>query len=384
MTLRHLIVDRDGVLNEELEEGWVSRWTQWRWLPGVLEALSALRQAGVRVSVVTNQSGIGRGLVSASDVDEIHRRMQRDVLASGGQIDAVLVCPHAPEQGCNCRKPRPDLILRAMSEGGAPASQTVLVGDDARDLEAGRTAGVRVALVRTGKGARVAPSVPAGVPVFDDFGGAVALLLEGEARASASALDVRSLISSKFANHERLVRSTLANVAPQLASVIDAAIACLCGGHRVFACGNGGSAADAQHFAAELVQGVTGCGATLPALALTTNTSVVTAVANDSGFDAVFARQIEALGTRGDMLMALSSSGQSPNVLLAVVAAKKRGLVTVGFTGLGGGSLGALVDHLVAVPSTEVPRVQEMHGLCLHILAEIVESAFARGEDGAR
>ena len=148
------------------------------------------------------------------------------------------------------------------------------------------------------------------------------------------------------------------------------------GGHKLLVFGNGGSAADAQHFAAELVGRYLVNRRGLPALALTTDPSIVTAVGNDLGFEQVFARQVDAHGQRGDVAIAISTSGRSPNVLAALRLARERGLGTVGLTGNGGGHVRELVDHLIDVPSADTPRVQEVHAMVVHILCELVEEAF--------
>jgi len=145
-------------------------------------------------------------------------------------------------------------------------------------------------------------------------------------------------------------------------------------GRRIFLFGNGGSAADAQHIAAELVGRYQRQRPGLPAMALTVNSSSLTAIANDYSFDAVFARQIEALGSAGDVAVAISTSGTSRNILVAADAAKNKGLVTVGMTGRTGGQLREIVHRCLRVPSDETPRVQECHILLGHILCEIVET----------
>jgi D-sedoheptulose 7-phosphate isomerase len=145
-------------------------------------------------------------------------------------------------------------------------------------------------------------------------------------------------------------------------------------GRRVFLFGNGGSAADAQHIAAELVGRYKLERPGLPVLALTVNTSCLTAIGNDYSFQAVFARQLEALGSAGDVAIAISTSGNSPNVVLAVEAARRKGIASVGLTGHGGGQLKGVVDRCICVPSEDTPRVQEAHILIGHILSEIVEA----------
>jgi D-glycero-D-manno-heptose 1,7-bisphosphate phosphatase len=153
MKYRHVILDRDGVLNcEPPDRGYVVRPEDFRWLPGALASLVTLRRAGTRLSVATNQSGVGRGLMTLAQLEAVHARMLAEAAAAGGAIDEVLVCPHAPEEGCDCRKPAPGLIETAIAHSGIPASETLGVGDDERDLQALERAGVAAALVRTGKG----------------------------------------------------------------------------------------------------------------------------------------------------------------------------------------------------------------------------------------
>jgi D-sedoheptulose 7-phosphate isomerase len=146
-------------------------------------------------------------------------------------------------------------------------------------------------------------------------------------------------------------------------------------GGTLFFCGNGGSAADAQHLATELVGRFMRERVALPAIALTTDTSILTAVANDYGFDRVFARQVEALGRPGDVAFGISTSGRSPSVLKALDAAGARGLTTVALTGQDGGPIGAAAQIHINVPAASTPRVQEVHGTLIHAICELVERA---------
>ena len=152
---------------------------------------------------------------------------------------------------------------------------------------------------------------------------------------------------------------------------------CLRAGGKILVCGNGGSAADAQHFASELVGRLDGNRRALSAIALTTDGSSLTAIANDTGFANVFARQVEALAREGDTLAAISTSGRSANVLLAADRARSIGCTVVALTGSAGAELLARSDLALVVPSTDVQRVQEMHTLCLHALARMLEVRFA-------
>jgi D-sedoheptulose 7-phosphate isomerase len=144
-------------------------------------------------------------------------------------------------------------------------------------------------------------------------------------------------------------------------------------GHKVLIAGNGGSAADAQHMAAELVGRFTLNRAALPAVALTTDTSIITAMANDFGFDEIYSRQIDALGLPGDVFIALSTSGNSSNILKAIDHAKKKKILVLGFTGESGGKMASGCDLCFRVPSTDTPRIQEAHAMIIHILCSLVE-----------
>jgi len=165
-----------------------------------------------------------------------------------------------------------------------------------------------------------------------------------------------------FEANEQLI----ARIAREIRSAID-------NGSKVLLFGNGGSAADAQHIAAEFVGRLQRDRRPLPALALTTDTSILTAVANDYGFDRIFARQVQALGKKGDIAVAISTSGNSPNVLLGAEAAEEIGMVTVGLTGRDGGALGARVRFHLNVPHASSARIQEVHIMIGHILCALAE-----------
>jgi len=150
-------------------------------------------------------------------------------------------------------------------------------------------------------------------------------------------------------------------------------------GNKVLAFGNGGSAADSQHFVAELVNRFRFDRPALPAIALTTDSSILTSIANDSDYESVFSRQVEALGASGDVALAISTSGGSPNVLKAVEVARVRGLRTLGLAGRDGGKLAKLVDLCLTVPHRETARIQEVHGLLIHVFCEMIDGALYPG-----
>ena len=177
--IQHVILDRDGVLNREIEGGWLSRVDQWEWEDGSLEALGHLSISGVKVSVVSNQSGIGRGVITQQAVEEVHQWLTALMAATGVDLVGFFVCPHGPDEGCECRKPRPGLVRAAIEQSGIAADRSILIGDDLRDLVAGRSAGVQVALVRTGKGSRHQDVIEPDTLIFDNLLAAARAILDG-------------------------------------------------------------------------------------------------------------------------------------------------------------------------------------------------------------
>lgn len=159
-----------------------------------------------------------------------------------------------------------------------------------------------------------------------------------------------------------------------IVGAVELCVESLRAGGKVMFAGNGGSAADAQHWAGELVSRFYYDRPGLAAIALTTDSSILTAIGNDYGYDYTFARQVEALGRTGDVLVAISTSGNSPNIIRAAEAARARGVAVVGFTGEGGGKLAPLSDICFRVPSTETPRIQEGHEFIGHLLCALIES----------
>lgn len=183
------------------------------------------------------------------------------------------------------------------------------------------------------------------------------------------------IIEKRFEEHLRLVQKVrnskkmMKHITLAAATIKVALIA----GHKIMFCGNGGSAAHSQHWAAEIVGRFQKERKGMPAIALTVDTSILTAVANDYGYDHIFSRQVEALGNEGDVLVALSTSGNSPNVIAAVEEAKAKGIKTIGMTAAGGGKMAEICDVCLVIPDKNTARAQEIHSLIGHILCEIVE-----------
>ena len=183
------------------------------------------------------------------------------------------------------------------------------------------------------------------------------------------------IIEQRFEEHLRLVQKVRNSKKLMKDIALAAAMmkVALASGHKIMFCGNGGSAADSQHWAAEIVGRFQKERKGMPAIALTVDTSILTAIANDYGYDRIFARQVEALGSTGDVLVAVSTSGNSANVLAAVAEAKSKGIKTIGMTAAGGGKMAEVCDGCLVIPDKVTARAEEVHGLIGHILCEIVE-----------
>jgi D-sedoheptulose 7-phosphate isomerase len=188
-------------------------------------------------------------------------------------------------------------------------------------------------------------------------------------------MDMRARLTASVEESIAVKQAILASLLSPIMTAADWMTAALYAGHKLLLFGNGGSAADAQHIAAEFVGRFEKERRAWPAIALTTDTSILTALGNDYGIDAVFARQIEALGQPGDVVLAFSTSGNSPNVLEGVKAARAKGLRVIGFTGADGGKLAPLCDLALRVPSRRTARIQEGHMVICHALCEVTEAA---------
>lgn len=184
---------------------------------------------------------------------------------------------------------------------------------------------------------------------------------------------MREDINRQLQSHIATVNTVGDTLAEPIAECVRLMVSALRNGHKVLTMGNGGSAADAQHLAAELVGRFLTERKALPAIALTTDTSILTAIGNDYGFDEVFKRQVEALAVPGDILIGISTSGNSTNVVRALEAGRERGATTIGLLGRDGGAIGTLVDLALTVPSSETPRIQEAQLFIIHLLCDLVE-----------
>jgi len=177
--MKLIILDRDGVINHD-SQAYIKSPEEWKPIPGSLEAIALLSQAGYRVLVATNQSGVGRGLFEMATLNAIHDKMHRALGLAGGRIDGIFYCPHAQDAGCNCRKPKPGLLEEIAHRFGVSLEGVPFIGDSLRDLQAAVAVGAQPILVLTGKGKKTRKDgdLPEGTVVYDDLAAAVRNLLK--------------------------------------------------------------------------------------------------------------------------------------------------------------------------------------------------------------
>ncbi|MGN6401556.1 MAG: D-sedoheptulose-7-phosphate isomerase [Flavisolibacter sp.] len=185
---------------------------------------------------------------------------------------------------------------------------------------------------------------------------------------------IKKIIEASIAVKQRVLENE--ELLQTVTAATDAIVHALQNGNRIYFCGNGGSAADAQHLAAEFSGRFYTDRKALPAEALHCNTSYLTAVANDYSYDVVYARLIEGIANKGDVLVGLSTSGNSKNIVKAFEVARQNGIITIGFTGATGGAMKEVSDHLINIPSADTPRIQESHILLGHIICQLVEEKY--------
>ncbi len=185
-----------------------------------------------------------------------------------------------------------------------------------------------------------------------------------------------AMIESELQAHKETIEKTIDIMIPSIEKASQLVSQTLQNGNKVLLCGNGGSAADAQHIAAELTGRYKTERKGLPGIALTTDTSALTAIGNDYGYDRIFDRQVEALANRGDLLIGISTSGNSANVISALTLANELGCITIGMSGRNGGTMNDVCTLNLIIPSSDTPRIQEMHILIGHIICQAVDDAF--------
>lgn len=431
-----VFLDRDGTINEEVN--YLHRPEDLKLLPMAAEAIRLWNDHGFRVVVVTNQAGVARGYYQEADVEKLHQYMNQILKEKGAHIDAFYYCPHHPEHGigpykikCHCRKPDTGMFEAAERDCPVDKAHSYMVGDKWLDTQAGARFGVHTALVGTGYGRELYEEVLRGHPHRNPDGGQesrsdaehpmeffgntlydVALwTLRCEeyggsaAKAPASGSLRRNKAMTEPINQLKLLIQRYPQLAPieqQIHQAYEILEQCYERGGKLLVAGNGGSCADSEHMVGELMKGfcrkrpvpeafekrlaeadpVLGpelaakLQGALPAIALTGHPALSTAYLNDVDGLLTFAQQVYGYGTEGDVLLGISTSGNSKNILYAMTAARAKGMKTIGLTGRDGGALDRAADAAIIVPEQETYWIQELHLPIYHTLCLMLEEHF--------
>jgi phosphoheptose isomerase len=371
-----------------VERHYLSNPSEVELIPGVVKGLHQLSEMGLGLVVITNQSGIGRGFFDEVRLGLIHQRLCELLEADGIRVNGIYFCPHTPEDECSCRKPRPGLLELAARELDLDPRSCFVIGDKRSDIELGQAVGATTFLVRTGYGEQV---VKDGTATPDYIVGGIweaaqviqRILVseQGSVRMNPD-IDCTNKVRGHLLQSAEVKRQVSEMCTDSILAAAGLISAAFRSGGKLLLCGNGGSAADCQHMATEFVSRLTKDfdRPGLPAIALTTDTSFLTAFSNDCGFEGVFQRQVQALGKPGDVLIGISTSGNSNNVIRAMEAAREANMHTIALTG-SGGHLAALANIAISVPSTDTQYIQEAHLAIEHILCDLVERyVFGKGD----
>jgi D-sedoheptulose 7-phosphate isomerase/D-glycero-D-manno-heptose 1,7-bisphosphate phosphatase len=386
-----VLLDRDGTIIEDT--GYVGRTRDVRFLEGAVEAIARLNEAGVPVAVVTNQAGVARGYYELEDVHLVHKHMAAELAAGGAHVDLWLFCPYHPDGVVPAfsrysadRKPGPGMAHAAAAALDLDLGASWVIGDSACDVGLARAIGARAFWVGPdgprvgpeGVDVRWAPSLAAAVD---------AILADSEGSPPDSSFPRRHYpLATDFAvGYTRELERAMASIDhDQLQRAADLLAAAYRADRAVFTCGNGGSASIANHFQCDHVKGIrVGTGMTNRVTSLSTNIEIMSAIANDIGYEAVFEYQLESHARPGDVLVVVSSSGRSPNIVRALAWAREHGMPTVALTGFHGGPARDLADASVHVSSSNYGVVEDAHQACMHLLAQFVRQSVMSDADVA-
>jgi D-sedoheptulose 7-phosphate isomerase len=343
--VRVLALDIDGVLTDGTAVLNGSDAEEKRFNFHDLDAVTQARRSGLQVTFITGEE--------TTSVDRIAKRFGVELVMKGAKDKISALTVLSSKIGI----PLSEFCYIGDGDRDAPALSQVGFGLTPSNATPAAKAAAHRLLSRSGGNGAVAEAVGILRQLQEDNG------KEFEKRLQGAIVD-------SMAAHERLLKESL----PALAKVTQAFVKAIRTGKKVLLFGNGGSAADAQHVAAELIGRFARESEPYPAIALTTDTSTLTCVANDWDYSQVFSRQVRALAKPGDVVAGISTSGRSPNVLRGLEAGRDRGAITIGFTGANGGSMQGLCDVLFCAPAQYTPRIQELHILAWHSICELVET----------
>ncbi len=393
---RGVLLDRDGTIN--VDHGYVGAVEDVHFLEGAIEAIARLNAAGIPVAVVSNQAGVARGMYELADVDLVHKHMSAEMAQLGAHVDAWFFCPYHPDGVVSSfarvsqdRKPAPGMALAAATALDLDLSTSWVVGDRESDVGLARAVGARAFLIdRDGDTVGAAD-----VSVVPDLASAVEHILTEHVRSAAPTATSPArptFPESRFADAGAFASAYADELSRAMASVDRAqvqAAARLLGaaydrGATVFSCGNGGSASIANHFQCDHVKGVrVGTDLLTRVYSLSTNMEILSAIANDNGYENVFDFQLQSQARPGDVLVAVSSSGRSPNIVRALEWCAGNGVKAVALTGFTGGPARDLATVSIHVDSLNYGVVEDSHQACMHLLAQYVRQSRMSANDVA-
>ncbi|HEV7648329.1 MAG TPA: HAD-IIIA family hydrolase [Actinophytocola sp.] len=381
MSRAGVLLDRDGTIIAD--SGYVGSVDRVEFIEGSIAAIAALNDAGIPVVVVTNQAGVARGLYGVDDVQQVHKHMIAELARCGAHVDLWLFCPYHPDGTVDAfarvssdRKPAPGMALAAADALDLDLTASWVVGDSTADIGLAKAVGASPLYV--GPPTAAEP----GVPSFPDLAGAVEFILRrGAGGAAATTADRPRFPASKFDRADSYGSAYVAELARAFGTVdlaqVSRAADILTAAHQrdaaVFSCGNGGSASIANHLQCDHLKGVrTGTDLTPRVHSLSTNVELLSAIANDLGYHHVFEYQLQSQARPGDVLIAVSSSGRSQNIVLALDWARAHGMPSVALTGFEGGPARQRADVAIHVDSANYGIVEDTHQACMHLLAQYV------------
>ena len=396
-----VLLDRDGTII--VDHGYVGTVDRVEFIAGSVEAIAALNEAGIPVVVVTNQAGVARGHYGIEDVQQVHKHMIAELARKGAHVDLWLFCPYHPDgiveafaRASADRKPAPGMALAAAEALDLDLAASWVVGDSPADIGLARAVGAGP--VHVGPSGAADPQVAS----FPDLAAAVAFILgDGAARGDVAAHGPGAaggpgathaacgpgrprFPAHRFERADAYGGAYLAELSRAFGTIdlaqVRRAAEILADAYQrdaaVFACGNGGSASIANHLQCDHVKGVrNGTDLTTRVYSLSTNVELFSAIANDLGYDTVFEYQLQSLARPGDVLVAVSSSGRSPNIVRAVDWAAGNGMTTIALTGFDGGPARQRAAAAIHVDSGNYGIIEDAHQACMHLLAQYVRQS---------
>ena len=363
-----ILMDRDGVINRE-RKGYVLHPEQLEFLPDALKALRLLNKNGFRAHILSNQSPVGRGLLSMEMLNKITRHMVEIIRQHGGNIESIQYCPHRPDEKCRCRKPRSGLFHNLERVYNVNLPRTWFVGDKLTDIQAAQAVGCRTILVNSGADKYDSSEGFPDESTPDFFAKnlyeAVTQIILKEDKQNKGE-DMQYV--NKYLN---ALKGVMDSINPdEVGEVIELLARAKEEGKNIFVVGNGGSAALSSHFVTDMAKGAYNEKIkNFKILSLCDNAPIITALGNDFGYEDIFVGQLRAYFQPGDVVMAISSSGNSPNVIKAIEYANNNGGLTIGLCGFKGGKLKEVAQKCVYVPREHYGLVEDAHGIVCHIIA---------------